>query len=270
MKCAALLLFLPAALCGQDFELLNIGVFSRGKASAALDQFRPVQNALLERFRTDRIRGDVKMMVYERESALVADFIGGKLHLVALTPIGFIEARRRYPPLVIIGAEVVRDQPVQTGRLVARSSTSVFQLKDIVGRTVGLGPQGDPFYDFAARALLRQGGIQESELSFLRFTDTRQMAEMLELGRCHLALLPAHQVDAEPEEYRVFAEATVPNRIWVARGDLYPYHIGWFEQELTRLGPIQLQSMGAESIRKVPQSIYEPFLGYLKTLGLIK
>ncbi|MCB1051480.1 MAG: PhnD/SsuA/transferrin family substrate-binding protein [Acidobacteria bacterium] len=257
------------SVLAQDFEILSLGTFSANNVSLTFEQYRPIRQVFLDRFKTDGIQGDVKLRIFETEAELVTQLAQGKIHFAPLTPIGYMEAKRRMPDLGLVGGEIREGSMTKKGSVVAMKSVSVFKIQDIKGRKVGLGSPGDPFYDIALRAFLVDQGINLKEVEFLRFENFRKIPEMLEVGRCQLTVLPDSVVKANPENYRVFGSVEVPNRVWVARGDLFPYQQDWIRQELTHLTPVQLQAIEIQGIETTTDAIFQPFIGYLRSLGYL-
>ncbi|MCB1042040.1 MAG: PhnD/SsuA/transferrin family substrate-binding protein [Acidobacteria bacterium] len=237
------------ALLAQHYEIVNMGVASRERASNVFGRYTELVERLKESITNEGIQGDVKLRILERESDITSGFANGSIDVAVVSPITYLVMRSRGLPVDIVGAEIRYVNVVDEAVIVTPISVSIQRLDQLQGRSFALGPANDPLFDWCARAEMAKVGLNREQVTLKSFDNFERMSEMIQMGRYQAGILPKSFVTKPDHPFRVLAECKAPNRLWVIRRDLIPFTRRGIEQTLLEIkDPRVLNRIGIEGI----------------------
>jgi len=214
--------FVCSVAFSQQFEILNLGIFSKEKASLAFNRYHGLSRMVAATLNDGTMNGDVKLRIFQREKDLMDALRAGRIHFAPLHPITYVRLKEDIPELILVAAE---DRPggfIQRAVIVTPKTVSVRSLEQVKGRGFAFGPLNDPLYDWAARAALVQAGMTRGDLMFKNYVDFDRLSELVQVGRYQAGVLPETMLE-EDHPFRILARVEAPGRVWVMLPDLLPF-----------------------------------------------
>lgn len=249
----------------QGYEILFMGVASSEKASRVFSQYHELARLVAEPLNQNGMRGDVKLRIFTTPEELCDALRSGQIHFAPLHPAVYLEQAATLADVHLFAAETFDGSLTAHGVLVTPTSVSIRTLTQVKGRALGLGPEGDPLLDFAARAALFQNGIRKSDLNLIKHLEhSDELEELCLVGRYQVAALPASIVKPGDKTYRILAEIQAPGRVWVLNDTLYPVLKQAIQNTLLQLNdPSILKNLGIEGLAPAR---HEDLLFFIPTL----
>lgn len=253
------------AAWGQQFEILNMGVFSAEKPSACFDRYQPLARWVAASLNDEAMRGDVKLRIFQRERELVEALRSGRIHFAPLHPVTYFRLKDEVPELILVAGEWSPQGFDQKAVIVTPKSVSVRAIEQLKGRGFAFGPLNDALYDWAVRAALVEAGITRGDLMFKNYSDFDHLSELVQVGRYQAGVLPVAMIEGD-HPFRVLAEVEAPGRVWVMVPDLLPFLQVRISTSLLDIEDQEiLRRMGLTDLREVQDTDLDDFRRVVST-----
>lgn len=260
----------PAAAAEQPAPL-TLWIHPYLPATELVKRFAP-----LARYLGDNLGREVRVRVQHSYQSQI-EFVGRDLaDLAFMGPAGYVSMRRQFGDKPLLAILEEKGAPVFHGMIIVRDDAALQQLADLKGQSFAFGDPNSTMSSIVPQAMLKQAGVQLSDLGHYDFLNSHHDVALAVLGGFFSAGAVKDEVFRAYRTRGLRALATsplIPDHLFLTRSNLEPELVAELRRLLLALNghPAKKEILGeikdaATGLAPVTAADYHPLAEMMELL----